>query len=151
MDRLPVHARSGHFQRIQNRLPLGNGNALVVYHKDPVLVVGGQHPRRLAGGGQAAGHGNIDHLVAALQHLLPQVGDVPRGGLGGGNVRILRQAAVERLLGQGDVLEEQLLVDIEGHGQHPDAQLLPCGLGDAAVAVGNNCYVCHINNNSSFA
>ena len=143
MNGLPVHTGPGHLQSVQDALPLGDGNTLVVHHENPPPVVGGEHQRRLAGGRQSAGHGDIDHLVMTLQQLLPQIGDVPRRGLGGGDVRVLRQTAVKRLLGEGHVLKKQFFIDVEGHGQHPDAQCLSLRLGDAAVAVSCNRYFFH--------
>ena len=70
-----------------------------------------------------------------LQQGVPQLGHIAGGGLAGLYVGSLGQIVIKLLLGQGDVLQKQLVVDIKRHGQHPHAQLLALRLGDAAVAV----------------
>ena len=138
LDLLPAPPGVGQGQGVQGGLPQGDGDALVVHHVDLPAVVLRQHLGRLAGAAQAAGHGDVDHLVILLQEFVPEGQHVAGGGLGGGDVGPLGQLLVELLLGEGDVLQEELLVDVEGHGEHKNAQFLRLGLGDAAVAVGGN-------------
>ena len=101
MDPPGVQPVADQLQSVQHRLALGDGDALVVHHKDLVPVVRGQHHGGLAGVGEAAGHGDVDDLVIAVQQLVPQSGHVPGGGLGGGDVGILSHVDTLKYLKKG--------------------------------------------------
>ena len=90
--------------RVQHRLPLGNGNPLVVHHLYFAVKILGQHDGRLAGAAEAAGHGNVHDLVVLLQQAVPQIHHISHRGLRSGNIRISFQLLIKIRLGQIDIL-----------------------------------------------
>ena len=61
---------------------------------------------------EATGHGDIDHLVMGLQKLLPQVRHIPRRGLGGGDIRVLRGQAIHDAL-MRERLEASIYITVD--------------------------------------
>lgn len=94
---------------------------MVVDHEHPALIVLRQGGGCGAGGGQAAGHGDIDQLIVVGQHTVPQRGHVVRGGLGGGDGLPPVQGLEELVGRQVHVLIIDGAVDDDGHGQNKNA------------------------------
>ena len=80
-----------------------------------------------------------DLIVAFRKQFVPEIGYILRRRLGGADIRVLCLAFVEFLLGQIDIFLKSLSIDHKRHRKHEDSQFTCLCLGNAAVAVRNNC------------
>ena len=124
---------------IQYRTALGNGYTLVIHHLYFSFIILSKHKRRLAGTAQAAAHRNMYDLIIAFQKLIPQLQNIFRRWLGGGNGSTGFQPLIKFLLGQANPFKIGFPLYHKRHGKHADTQFLRLLLGDAAVTVRYNC------------
>ena len=116
---------------------LRDGNAVIVHHKHPALVILRQHLRRGAGGRETAGHGDVHQFLVFGQHLVPKGCHIAGGRLGGGDRLTLRQCAEKLIRQQVDPLVIRLSLNDDRHRQNENVHFLRFCLCNAAVAV---CY-----------
>ena len=123
-----------------DRLLLGDGDAVIIHHLHPAVVVLREQSGALTGAAQAAGHGNIHDLIIALcQNSVPQLHELPRRRLGGGDIPVLPQGVIQLLRRDVKPLVVDGFLQIDGHGQDINAQLFALHGGNSAVGIRCDC------------
>ena len=80
-----------------------------------------------------------DLVISFGKQFIPEIGNILRGWLGSGNIRILCLAPVKFFVSQVDILLKGCFIDHKRHRQHKDSQLTRLCLGNSAIAVRNDC------------
>ena len=78
-------------------------------------------------------------LISFCEQFVPEIRHILRRRLGGADIRVLRLAFVKFFLSQIDIFLKGFSIDHKRHRKHEDSQFTCLRLGNAAVAVRNNC------------
>ena len=123
---------------------LGDGDAVVVHHLAPSLVLQGKLNGIMAGIAEPAGHGDIDDLIiSVLKNALPKLQKLPRRRLGRGNILMQAHGLVKLRAGDVRPLQIHPVIYDHGHRQKIDPLLVCLLLRHAAVCISCDSHFLH--------